>query len=158
MLNKLSDKQKIPYGSKKEWQFSVIENNYCMSNTELGVKLGCTPFHVSRIKKEWRDSGRMVVFVLNEFMRLHTSDTVPDVDKYNRIGKLLDKLIELGYVLPENKAAQLVKIQIVDDERRVTDALKQYSMFTPAVQNTGSEEHVDKKDVSEAEANGREEE
>lgn len=100
LQNNSSKEARIPYGSRKEFQFSVLEQNYTLDNAELAVILGCCYSHVGRLKKDWCESGRMAIFVVNEFMRFHRSEIIPHVDKYHAMEKLLLKLIDLGLVLP----------------------------------------------------------
>ncbi len=141
LLSNVGKDARIVYGSRKEFQFSLLEKNYSLSNEDLGAIIGCTSFHVSRLKKQWRESGRMAKFVLEEFMRLHGSDTVPDAEKYQVISKMLSKLIDLGLVLP-TKGATSVEVRIFDDVRPLTA-----NQLVPVMGREG-----DEKDAGEEEA------
>ncbi len=84
---------RAPYGSKKEFQFKILADNWMLDNTRLGVLLGVCAGRVSHLRKSMRERPAMLEIAFNDFMRLKNSPNVPDSTKYQSTVRLLCSLL-----------------------------------------------------------------
>lgn len=84
---------RIPLGSKKEFQFKIISDNWLLDNIKLGVLLGISAGRVSHIRRDMRSKPNMLEMAFNDYMVLKNRDTIPDSLKYNGTVKLLTMLV-----------------------------------------------------------------
>ncbi len=121
-VDNVIDSARIPYGSRKEFQYGVLLENWGKSNGELSSILGVTPGSVSRLRTKMLSSPDFVARVLDIHYRNMADEDISKELKADWNEKLLRKLVDKDLIKLDASPVELLG----EVSRRVEDACKQY--------------------------------